>query len=26
MKVIEAGSTKVSLPARVDKIATNFIR
>jgi hypothetical protein len=26
MKVIEAGSTKVSPPAMVDKIATNFIR
>ena len=26
MKVIEAGSTKISPPARVDKIATNFIR
>jgi hypothetical protein len=26
MKVIEAGSIKVSPPSRVDKIATNFIR
>lgn len=26
MKVIKAGSTKVSPPARVDKITTNFIR
>lgn len=26
MKVIEAGSTKISPPARVDKVTTNFIR
>jgi hypothetical protein len=26
MKVIESGSTKISPPARVDKITTNFIR